>query len=763
MASASGERSVTVGGNSSGIIATGDHTRITQAQLGPLRPIGEVPSAAGPIGVPGVGVFVGRDGELAELRMGLTAQAAVVVQAVAGLGGIGKSTLAARYVSQYEAEYAQVVWVTADSRANLEAGLAGFAVALEPQLAQAVPAEGLVARAMAWLASHERWLLVLDNVTNPALVRDLLPRLGSGHIVVTTRRVAGWAGVAKLLRLDVLSPEAAHELVALTVESAGTGTGLLAGVEVLCERLGFLPLGLEQAAAYMAQNHVTASEYLELLDAQPAGMFADAAVDTPEERTLARVWAVSLDALADEPLCGQALRVLAWLSPDGVPRRLLAGLADQRSVLRAVGRLAAYSMLTQDEAGTVTVHRLVQAVARAPQDGDPHRAPTLVDQAREAATGLLHATVPSDAKNTASWPAWRELAVQVNAFFEYAPERTDTVQSLELLDGTASFLANQGSALQAVSYLQRALVGRERQLGTNHPDCLESRNRLAVAWHDAGDDRQAVELLERTVADSERLLGTDHPTTLASRNNLALAYRGMGEYRRAIELHERALADSERLLGADHLNTLSFRNNLALACIKGRNPIRAVELLERSVADRTRVLGADHPDTLQSRSNLVSALQAAGDRRRSEVQLKRLLGDDDFHPDEGAEYYRRAIDLGENVLADSERLLGIAHPNTLNSRSNLAVAYGSVKDYRRAIALMEQVVSDDERGAGADHPYALVSRHSLAHFYAEAGDHRRAAELLERTLADMERVLGSEHPDTRETRDKLRRVRAHFD
>jgi hypothetical protein len=83
---------------------------------------------------------------------------------------------------------------------------------------------------------------------------------------------------------------------------------------------------------------------------------------------------VTLDRLADDPLAGQVLRILAWYAPGAIPRALPDGLADPPAVLRAVGRLAACSMLTA-AAGTLAMHRLVQAVTRTPDPGDPHRDP----------------------------------------------------------------------------------------------------------------------------------------------------------------------------------------------------------------------------------------------------------------------------------------------------------------------------------------------------------------------------------------------------
>ena len=70
---------------------------------------------------------------------------------------------------------------------------------------------------------------------------------------------------------------------------------------------------------------------------------------------------------------------------------------------------------------------------------------------------------------------------------------------------------------------------------------------------------------EQALADRERVLGPDHPDTLDSRDNLALAYQAAGRTDEAIPLHEQALAAYERVLGPDHPDTLTSRNNLANA------------------------------------------------------------------------------------------------------------------------------------------------------------------------------------------------------
>jgi len=113
-----------------------------------------------------------------------------------------------------------------------------------------------------------------------------------------------------------------------------------------------------------------------------------------------------------------------------------------------------------------------------------------------------------------------------------------------------------------------------------------------------------------------------------------------------------------------------------------------------------------------------------------------------------------ATELGERVVADSERILGLEHPDTLRARLCLAVSYQHAGRTTEAIKLGEEVLAARARLLGAQHPYTLGARAVLAASYSRAG-RTDAIELLERVLADSERILGCEHPVTLSARRRL--------
>jgi tetratricopeptide (TPR) repeat protein len=115
----------------------------------------------------------------------------------------------------------------------------------------------------------------------------------------------------------------------------------------------------------------------------------------------------------------------------------------------------------------------------------------------------------------------------------------------------------------------------------------------------------------------------------------------------------------------------------------------------------------------------------------------------------------QAIVIGEQLLADQERILGPDHPYTLNARNSLALAYRAAGRTAEAISLDEQTLAVRERLLGPDHPDTLTSRRNLANGYRDAGRTEEAISLDEQTLAVRERLLGPDHPSTLDSRHNL--------
>jgi KaiC/GvpD/RAD55 family RecA-like ATPase len=134
--------------------------------------------------------FVGRARLLDEIRRALRPDADAArtvaltqVQAVHGLGGIGKTQLAIEFVHAQKAEFDAVLWVLADTPARLASDFADLAreLGLPEATRTADVNEQARASAAGWSRPPSgRWLLVFDNADEPDALRDYLPTRPSG-------------------------------------------------------------------------------------------------------------------------------------------------------------------------------------------------------------------------------------------------------------------------------------------------------------------------------------------------------------------------------------------------------------------------------------------------------------------------------------------------------------------------------------------------------------------------------------------------------
>ena len=247
---------------------TGDHGHVDARTISILA-MPDPASVKAPVGAHNLPrlpakVFVGRDSALNQLSSALEADATrVVTQAIYGLGGVGKSELALQHAQSNRAGYTLTWWITAEDSAQIEAGLAGLAGRLCREIKLAGTTTDAAAWALAWLQAHEGWLLVLDNVSDPDDIHPLLAQLTSGHILITTRRDVGWDQVADPIRLDILDPGPAAELLVARSRQGDQGSEDAAGL--IAAELGYLPLALEQAAAHVIETRITLPDYRQLL------------------------------------------------------------------------------------------------------------------------------------------------------------------------------------------------------------------------------------------------------------------------------------------------------------------------------------------------------------------------------------------------------------------------------------------------------------------------------------------------------------------
>ena len=258
-----------------------------------FRPWAELAAPPGLANLPvRPGLFVGRAGELARLDAALAGPGGVVVQAVHGLGGIGKSTLAAHWAAARAADYALTWWITAATPGGYRRRAGGPGRRAAAGAVRGAADRGAAGRGGAVAGRPCR------VAADP----------GQRHRPGRCRAAAGPGPGRPVPDHQPPRDGLARHRGAGPAGRAGPGRGArpcwprslsqdrprdLDGAAELCAELGFLPLAIEQAGAYLAQAGVTPREYLGLLARYPAAMYQAAAEGGDAARTIARIWRVT--------------------------------------------------------------------------------------------------------------------------------------------------------------------------------------------------------------------------------------------------------------------------------------------------------------------------------------------------------------------------------------------------------------------------------------------------------------------------------------
>ena len=660
-----------------------------------LPPVWNVPFRRNP-------TFTGRDDVLirvaGELGQG---HAVAVTQVLQGGGGVGKTSVAVEYAYRQRAAFDTVWWVRAEEPATLVGDYIELADALGIDQANLSDQDQVVTAVRRWLADHDRWLLILDNAPDPeattglyeplARLVDLLPQVIQGQVLVTSRDIR-WDQHATLAELEVFTPS---EAVAFLLARSGSIDQQTAGeIAVL---LGYLPLALEQAGAYVRETGISLAGYLDRLRQFPGFTLAKG---HPRDRdpadTVATIWQVSMDRVRSITGTVALLEICAFLGSDDIPRELfvlqvdsrpqeLAFLAEDPFALdEAVAGLRRYGLIKASEEA-LSIHRLLQQIIR---DGlEPSIAATRVS----TAVDLLAKSFPwRTRRQPDAWPTCVRLLPHAVAALGYADQHViETEGMLHLLDSVADYLSGQGRHGEARTLQERTVALAKAVYGHEHLMTGFYMNNLGTTLVDAGDPSAARTVLEQSLAIQEAAGLLEDPETGTVLSNLGTALHSLGDLVGARECLERGLAIAEGGLEPNDYQIAITLDNLANVLAELGDPPGARKHLERDLSITESTFGPNHPEVAVTLVSLGSVLydqaDLAGARKYYERALdieRGSLGSD--HPEIAvtmtfiAEVLTQLGDLGpaRNYLQTAhgilEASLGPTHPRTQHAANLLA-------------------------------------------------------------------------------------------
>jgi tetratricopeptide (TPR) repeat protein len=714
---------------------------------------------------------------------------------LAASGGTGKTQLAASLAHQLWDSRAVdlLVWVKASSR---NAILTGYALTLA-ELGAADADDDLLTgaqRFLAWLSSTERrWLVVLDDLADPADLDGLWPGGTDGRVVVTARRDDTLAAPNR--RIAPVPAFSTREALAYLSARLATDPGQRTEALDLAHDLDCQPLALAHATAALICTGASCRDYrgwyhdrkrrmasasrrpgarpgstglagsglsgtgsggtelggtelsgtelsgTELGGSGPGGSGpGTASLEYAALGHSSVTWSLAMDLADQIPPAGfarPALVLAALLDPAGVPGIVFTSPA-------ACGYLTGHPGMPAEPG---QARDAVYGLARAGLVTINAASTTRTVQVHPAVQAMTRGIIPAPEFERAVWCAAEALRQAWPA--DPVPPRLaqalrDCTISLRECSGNLLWtpeihpvLLQAGQSLDSdeisgpgLAYWQEMLETSTQMPGADQNQAFRCRDGLASAYEAAGRLDDAIGVRQRTFAERQRVLGKDHPDSLASCAHLARAYAAAGRHAEAMPMYERVVADREWVLGARHPDTLAGRNDLAGAYLAAGRPEHALPVYQQTLVDLEQGLGPGHLDTLAARAGLAQAFHTVG-------QLK------------------QAVPVYERILADREQAQGPDHPDSMNARADLAYAYRTAGGMKQALPQYERVVSDRDRVLGSYHPDTMTARGNLANAYLAARRVKDAIPVYERTLADRELAQGADDMDTMTARGNL--------
>ncbi|EXK78276.1 hypothetical protein FOQG_17034 [Fusarium oxysporum f. sp. raphani 54005] len=343
------------------------------------QPVFHVPFLENPL-------FVGRDDVLMKLQSLLFEKNSRRV-ALVGLGGIGKTQIAlqlAYWIKEKKRDYS-VFWVPALSSASFEQACVQIMDACDISTTNnnKVDAVELVRQ---YLSSKRagKWLLVVDNAddvqtvmgsvgTESGIYRSL-PQSDQGQILFTTRyrKVAVSVTRRSIVEVPAMSRDEARTYLkeALIQEISSSDDQVMNHLLTL---LTHLPLAITQAAAYLNENQISLTEYLQLFENTDRDrielLSAEFQDDTRYEQSqdpVATTWFISFNQIRkNDELASRILMFLAYVEPKAVPQSMLPEGESQQQLTRAIGTLCGYRFLDRRGSSKVfDMHSLVHMATR---------------------------------------------------------------------------------------------------------------------------------------------------------------------------------------------------------------------------------------------------------------------------------------------------------------------------------------------------------------------------------------------------------------
>lgn len=673
-----------------------------------------------------------------------------ICQTISGLGGVGKTQLAVEYCYQYGGNYEDAVWfITADNPTSIYNSFLEFALELKIRLPEESKVEELQYAIKKWFIDHEKWIIIFDNLENYDDIEPYLPNTLNGHFIITTRNA--YINIGFKYMLSVFREEDAIEFLMKRI--CGNGEIKEYGYQdfelkapILTKRLGYLPLALEQAGAYISIVKCSISEYLDLMDEYGLEVFG---VDEPHsqplfyKKVISTTWNISIQNITHQG-AKQLFYLCAYMASDNIPvdffvkmRNKLPSpicdeLANKLLKNRIVTELRNYS-LTSGNAEYICMHQLVQEVVRTDLGNDTRW--------RDFCYLGIKEYMPTQFENRQQRIKFLEISDHCENILKYIKKEDEDFGRIVFSLGYGYYV--NGSYKKALEHHLEVLNLRRKITAKYSKEVANSENHVGLAFFYLGNYAEALKHYTDAV-DILKNLENCQEELAEVYNNLALVYRRDAKYAQAIDLYLQCLDIKKRLYNIENNSVAETYNNIAVAYYWNNENDQALYWHFKAEKVRERILPKEHPDLAETYNNIGVVYLVLNNYTKA------------------FEYLKKAEEIRINVLGEE-------HPETTMTYDNIASCYAEMNEYDNSILYFEKTLKIRLDTLGENHVDTAATYNNMAYAYRHRNDtgdieffalrkqrdDQKAIEYYKKALDIFTNNFGNEHPHTQRVLQNL--------
>lgn len=713
--------------------------------------------------------FVGREAQLRAIHEVLRTGASILT--LNGIGGVGKTQLATEYVHRFRNEYDLIWWIPAEHPSLLRTSLAALGAQLNlPQSGERPHPPMQVIEALN--RSSLRWLLVFDNA-RPKHSSQLLRTSESGRVLLTSRD-PDWALHGRIFEIGVFERAESVELFQRRAASIN-----ITDADRLAEKLGDLPLAIEQLATWHVASGIPVTSYLDRLEQHVFEILLDPRAQVAGYPvTLAGLLDFALTELTQAaPVAAQLLELFAWLGSEPLSLTLLRSgrhgnvsaplrdaLRQAPSLNRAIRDLRRHGLVNVVDADPpcIQMHRLFQRLLYDRLTEDQ------LNRGRTNVQAILAAANPGEPDDSRFWDHYAEVGPHLNradlalaADFEVRRVVLDQVRYLYRI---GQYEESMELGRRLVAAAESSELDRPE---TDHNFVVLAKHHLANTTRTLGYHEEARRLTLEALdyVQSHSAFGPDHEYHVYLTQNRAYDMRIAGEYAKALAIDEANLRRQLRTDPDDNETIRLIRNNIAVNLRLLGRFAEAYEIDQEIVRQWHEMRGATDLRTLFAHTNLARDLFGLGRYREALDTLNSILPS--YRAAIGPHYdgvllavrtqvmtlrkngdVAEAAELAKENSHDLSMWFGTSHDFTLAAALSQVNAQLAVGDLGNAMLQASDVLRGCESRFGQDHPMRLAMLVNSAAVLRALDDRHGAYRQDELATTQLRKLLGDNHPYT---------------